>query len=347
MRTRQRTTTTRALILCLGLYAGTAGAQVPSPSAEWRASSTSAETALDAAAFQGMDDTITKEGDVQSVVVVQRGRVVYAYYRDGSPGTLREVQSVAKSALSALVGAAIGQGHMASLDQSVVALMPEWAALNADPRVASITVRHLLTMTAGFAVDDPTGTAGGLRPPHAWARPLRYAPGQAFAYDDAIIPILYAVLEKATGMPLPEYARQQLVVPMDLAEPTYVRTLQIRTIDMAKLGQLFLQNGVWNGKQIVPQSFVAAATSAQNGGGPPVGLSYGYFWWAAPPAVPRPNFLASGYAGQVIWVNPQLDLVIAGTSTVSQGSQARGQIWPLVRGKLFAAAQKRAAAATP
>jgi CubicO group peptidase (beta-lactamase class C family) len=330
----------RALILCVALLAGAAVAQ-----SEWRAS-TAAEKVLDAAAFQGMDDTVAKESDVQSVVVVQRGRVVYEYYRDGSPETLREVQSVAKSALSTLAGIAIGQGRIAGLDQPVVALMPEWTALNTDPRAATITVRHLLTMTAGFAVNDPTGTGASGRPAETWARPLRNAPGQAFAYDNALIPMLAAVLEKATGMTLPDYARQHLGGPLEFAEPGYSRGLQMRTIDMAKLGQLLLQGGEWGGKQIVPASYVAAATSLQNGGGPPAGLPYGYMWWLVPSGALRPIVVASGYSGQRIWVDPQLNLVVAGTSTVSQASQARGQIVQL-RGRLVAAAQRRAAADKP
>ena len=342
------TTPCRAWFLCLslGLIAAT-GVQAQTPPTEWR-SSTPAEKSLDAAAFQDLDDTIAKDSaDVQSVVVAQRGRVVYEYYRDGAPGTLRDVQSVMKSALSALVGVAIGQGRIADLDQPVVTLVPEWAALNTDPRAAAITVRHILTMTAGFAVNDPTGTAGGLRPAEAWARPLRSAPGESFAYDNALIPMIAAVLEKVAGMPVPDYARKELLGPLDMEEPTYIRTMQMRTVDMAKLGQLFLQNGVWGGKQILPPSYATAATSQQNAGGAPVGMPYGYMWWIVPGAAPRRTFMASGYAGQFIWVHPESQLVIAGTSTVSPASQARGQMLALIRTRLFQAAQRRAAADKP
>src|SRR3990167_875442 len=96
---------------------------------EWRAPS-AAEHALDAAAFTGVDQAIIDSlPDVQSVVVVLKGRVVHEFYRDGAPDKLRDVQSVAKSALTSLVGIAIGQGRIASLDQPVVALVPEWAPL--------------------------------------------------------------------------------------------------------------------------------------------------------------------------------------------------------------------------
>ncbi|RYG09972.1 MAG: class C beta-lactamase-related serine hydrolase [Burkholderiales bacterium] len=313
------------------------------PSAEWRASSP-AEQVLDAAAFKGLDTTIAAElGDVQSVVVVLRGRTVFEYYRDGNPTALRDVHSVAKSALSALVGIAAGQGLIGSLDQPVLALMPEWRALNSDPRTASITVRHLLTMTAGFGVNDPTGTASAGRPVDTWARPLHSEPGTAFAYDNALIPMLTSVLERATGMPLADYARQQLVTPLMFAEPSYSRGLALRTLDMAKLGQLFLQGGTWGGQQVVPQAYVAAATQSQNAGGPPVSLPYGYMWWVVPSRALRHTFMASGFGGQFIWVYPPLDLVMAITSTASPDSANRAQALKLIRGRLFAAAQKRLA----
>ena len=333
----------RSCVLWFSLVFGIMSlAQAQSPT-EWRASS-AAEQVLDAAAFNAVGATISEHlGDVQSVVVVLRGRVAFEYYRDGAPATLRDVHSVAKSALSALVGIAVGQGRIAGLDQPVLALMPEWVALNSDPRAASITVRHLLTMSAGFEVNDPTGTAAAGRPQDAWARPLRSAPGAAFAYDNTLIPVLSAVLERATGMPLADYARQQLVTPLMFSEPSYGRGLGLRTLDMAKLGQLFLQNGAWGGKQIVPQAFVMAATQPQNAGGLPVSLPYGYMWWVVPSSAPRKSFMAVGFGGQFIWVYPPIDLVIAITSTGSLDSARRGQALQLIRSRLFTAARQRLA----
>ena len=334
----------RLFRVCLfSLLLGVTSLTQAQSSVEWRGSSP-AEQVLDAAAFTGVAATITEHlGDVESVVVVLRGRTVFEFYRDGAPATLRDVHSAAKSALSALVGIAVGQGRLGSLDQPVLALMPEWAALNSDPRAASITVRHLLTMSAGFEVNDPTGTAAAGRPRDTWARPLGSAPGATFAYDNAIIPMLSAVLERATGMPLADYARQQLVTPLMLAEPSYSRGLGLRTLDMAKLGQLFLQNGLWDGKQIIPQAYVTAATRVQNAGGLPLSLSYGYLWWVVPSTAPRPTFMASGFGGQLIWVYPPLDLVMAITSTASSDTARRGQALQLIRGRLFAAAQQRLA----
>jgi CubicO group peptidase (beta-lactamase class C family) len=333
----------RAWLLWVGLLIGAAATLHAHAAGEWRASSAD-EQALDTAAFKGVDQAITQHlADVQSAVVVLRGRVVYEFYRDGKSTALRDVQSVAKSALSSLVGIAVGQGRISGLDQPVLALVPEWASANNDPLAAAITVRHLLTMTAGFEVNDPAGTAAAGRAREAWARPLRAAPGRVFAYDNALVPVLSVVLEKATGMPLADFARLNLVAPLAFDEPSYERGLHMRTIDMAKLGQLFLQKGAWAGRQIVPESYVMAATQPQNAGGAPVSMPFGLMWWVVPSDAPRKTFMASGFGGQFIWVHPPLELVVAITSTVSPESNRRGHALQLIRSRLYTAAQQRAA----
>ena len=326
----------RAAILTLSLLvAGAAFAQTPTA---WR-DSTPDEQRLDAIAFEGFDKGIV-EGmtDVQGVVVVLKGRTVYQYYRDGNPDTLRDTQSVTKSALALLVGVAVKQGHIRSLDQPVLELMPQWQPLNADTRAQGMTLRHLLSMTAGFTAQDANGTAPPLPPAQAWARPLRAPPGEQFAYDNSIPVMVAAMLEKATGRPYADYAREHLVSPLGMKEPSYARgLLAMRTIDMARLGQLVLQDGQWQERNLLPDGFVADMIKPYSAGGPPVGLPYGLFWW-----VPTAStYIASGYAGQLIMVHPPLGLVIAVSSTVSSGSQERGQSSRLARGRLFQAAQKR------
>lgn len=308
--------------------------------AQWR-SPTAQEQASDAAAFEGMEQVIGESfPQVQSVFVALGGRIAFRYYRDGTPEALRAVHSVAKSAASALVGAALQQGHLQSLDQRVVDLLPELAPLNADPRSREITLRHLLTMTAGFQVDDPAGTAPALRAREGWARPMSSAPGQTFAYDNTIPVILAAILERTTGMPLADYARQRLVAPLGMAEPSYRQGLHMRTEDMARLGQLFLQNGRWGDRQLLAPAFVAEATTARNAGGPPGSLPYGFMWWVVPSGAQRQTFMASGYSGQFVWVYPRLDMVVATTSSVSADAQRQGQALQLIRTRLFAAARK-------
>jgi len=324
----------RSFLLVACLLAGAAVAA--QPTGAWRAS-TAEEQRLDAIAFEGFDQDIGRRlTDIQSVVVVSRGRIAYEYHRDDNPQALRDTQSVAKSALAALVGAALGQGLIASLDRPVVELLPEWRALNADPRSRAITLRHLLAMTAGFDVADAAGTARPLAPDQAWARPLRSPPGESFAYDNSVVNLVAAILERVTGRPLADYAREQLVRPLGMLEPSYRGGLRLRTVDMAKLGQLFLQDGMWDDQALLPPGFAAFATRAHSRGGPPVQLPYGLSWWAPSDS----TYFASGYGGQFIWVHAPLGAVVALTSAVSPQSQQRGQALQFIRGRLFQALQK-------
>lgn len=341
------TTATATLFAASLGPAATALAQpaAATPAHRWTEAPTFDEQARDAAAFQEADTALARQfTDVESAVVVLRGRVVHTFYRDADASKLRDTQSVAKSALAILVGTALAQGHLTSLDQKFVDIIPSWASANSDPRAANITLCHLLTLTAGFAVNDASGTAAPLSPRDAFARPLASDPGTRFAYDNSVVPMLMAVLETATRMPLADYARQQLGTPLGFAEPPYQRGLHLRTLDMAKLGHLMLQRGQWEGRALLPEAFADAAVQAQNAGGPPAGLPYGYLWWVVPSTAARPTFFASGYSGQYIWVNPAADLVVATTSTVSRESQRRGQALQWIRNHAYAAALKRAQA---
>ena len=321
----------RPLLLCLALLAPAVHAQLLAGTPE--------QKALDAQAFGPIGPLLADRAtDIQSLVVVVRGRVAHEFYRDGQPDRLRNVQSVEKSAISALYGVALSQGRIASLDQPVVELMPEWKDLNPDPRAATITLRHLLTFTAGFEVNDPHGNTGrNMAPAKGWARPLVAAPGERFAYDNPGIAMLGAILEKTTGMPAADYAREHFVKPLGMAGFTYDRGLNLRTLDMAKLGQLFLQDGAWDGKPLLPAEFARASTSIQNKGGGPVNLPYGQLWWVVTPDI----FIASGYAGQLVWVHRPMQAVVAITSTVSPDSQQRGHAGQLMRGALFRAVEAR------
>lgn len=327
-----RRATWLALLLCT--VAGSA--EAAGTTCSWR-TSTAEEQRRDAASFEGLEQGIVERlTDVQSVVVVQQGRTAWQYYRDGDPAALRDPQSVAKTALATLVGSALRQGHIASLDTPVLELMPQWRSINADPRTQAVTVQHLLAMTAGFEVNDPDGTAPPLTVAKAWARPLRSAPGEAFAYDNSIGSLLIALLEKVSAQPLAAYAQQQLVQPLGMNAPSFRGGLQLRSLDMARLGQLFLQDGAWNGQALLPPGFAALSTRAHSAGGPPGRLPYGLSWWT----VSDKTFFASGYGGQFIWLHPPLGAVVVVTSSVSPGSEQRGQALQLIRGKLFQALQK-------
>ena len=322
------------LLLCL-LTSASAWANDGTP---WRTSNAD-ERRLDEAAFSDMDQRIHQSfGDVESAVVVLQGRKVYEFHRDGNPAALRPVHSVVKSALALLVGTALQRGQLTSLDEPVLALMPEWTALNGNTRAHAITLRHLLAMTAGFEVDDPTGTAPALAPTVAWARPIGTTAGERFAYDNSIPPLVAAILEKVTGQPIGTLAQDHLFAPLGMRAPALATgRLSMRTDDMAKLGSIILSAGQWGGQPLLPTGFTAQLVRPHSAGGAPIGLPYGLLWWA-----PSPNtYFASGYGGQLVWVHPPMGLVVAVTSPASRQSAERGHALGLVRGPLFQAAQKR------
>lgn len=284
-------------------------------------------------AFEGMDAHIERDlPNVQSAVVLWRGQAVYAYHRDGNPDTLHDVQSVDKTVASTLVGIAMGEKRFAGLDQPIEALMPDWAGLNPDTRTRAITLRHLLAMSTGF---DTRAPWRGGNPASAWSRTLAQAPGSAFAYDNALAPVVGALLEKRTGRPVARYAQDVLTGPLGMDAPTLDKgTLRMCTRDMATLGQLWLQRGQWAGVQRIDPDYVDTATVPQNGGGRPGGLPYGLGWWIPPAGPQRRTFFALGFGGQYIWVHPPMDLVIAATSTVSGHPGAAGPALDLIRGRL-------------
>lgn len=284
-------------------------------------------------AFEGMDAHIERDlPNVQSAVVMWRGQAVYAYHRDGNPDTLHDVQSVDKTAASTLVGIAMAEKRFAGLDQPIEELMPEWAGLNTDARTRSITLRHLLSMSTGFDTRAPWRRATTAS---AWDRPLVHAPGSAFAYDNALAPLVGALLEKHTGRPIARYAQEVLTGPLGMGAPSLDGgTPRMRTRDMAALGQLWLQHGRWADVQRIDPAYVDAATSLQNGGGRPGGLPYGLGWWIPPAEPPRRTFFALGFGGQYIWVHPPMELVIAATSTVSGDPGAGRPALDLIRGRL-------------
>ena len=288
--------------------------------------------------------------DVESVVVVRKSRVLFDHYKS-SPDTLRDVQSVTKSVLSLAVGAAIARGAIQSLDQPVGALLGIVDKPEAGSALPPVTVRHLLTMTAGYAPQErfELGTADD--PAFLMGRQRVAAPGSVFAYDNLSANLLSVALEAATGQMVSAFTEQAIFRPLGIASYNWEKGskghsfgfsgLRLQTRDMARLGELALTAGAWSGIQVIPEAYVRSAVMAQNSGGRPVGLSYGYLWWVVPSAAERRTFLASGWGGQLIWVHPPLDLVIATTSAVSAEANRRGQALALIRTELF-----RAAAAT-
>ena len=280
-----------------------------------------------------MDDGVTvgQLADVDSIVVVRHGVLVYERYY-GYPHqveydatTRHQGYSMTKSVVSLLVGIAMDRGLIADIDAPVISYFPEATGLLA-PGQDRITLRHLLTMSAGLGSDRP--------------------PGVAFKYNDRETELVGAILKKVTGKTVEELAREEMFAPLGISDvewhknplsglPTPAGGLELRPRDWAKIGQLVLNRGVWEGRQIVPASWIAQSSAEQiKTEGPPSAeqvsadgsLSYGYQWWLGR-SLDKDRTVqwiaAMGINSQKTIIIPALDMVVVfNASRVSRNMAA-------------------------
>jgi CubicO group peptidase (beta-lactamase class C family) len=303
-------------------------ATIPGPAAatEWR-SSTPEEHGVDSAlladALIAIRDQIPY---IHSVTVVQDGSLVldaYFYPYDGS--SPHDVASVTKSITTTLVGIAVDQGLL-SLDDSVLSFFADREIANRDERKERITVGDLAAMTSGLACeaepDEPTLAAMEASPDYvqfALDLPMAAEPGTTFAYCSPGTHLLSAILTQATGVTEFEFAQRELFGPLGFGTVYWPEDPQgfshgwgdavVHPRDLAKLGQLFLDGGRWNGKRIVSRAWVTeAVTSHASFGG---GTGYGLGWWIEHDPTPGGGeFGALGRGGQFVTVTVALDLVV-------------------------------------
>ena len=274
-------------------------------------------------------DSFLRRNETLAFVVVHGDRLVYERYFDGSDrATLQTSFSVAKSFLSALVGIAIEEGLIGGVDDPVTDYLPELTAR--DGRFERITLRNLLTMSSGLRYEesdipvpwgDDVDTYYGvdLRDVGLNGSQIVERPGVAWHYNNYNPLLLGMVLERATGMTVSEYMATRLWQPLgaeadatwslDAVRPGFEKMesgLNAAPADYARFGLLFLHGGEWNGKRIVSEEWVHAATAA-NTSSDPAG-EYQYFWWVD---VERPGrFYGLGNLGQYLYVAPDADTVI-------------------------------------
>ncbi|MDX1393669.1 MAG: serine hydrolase [Gemmatimonadota bacterium] len=276
-------------------------------------------------------------GRLRSLLVVKDGLLIAEEYFGGaSVETLHDVRSVTKSVVATLTGIAIDEGHIASLDDPIdLHLDPAVAPLTTEQR--AITVRHLLNMTGGFEWDE----SGGGGDYAAWItsgdhlgflldRPLETPPGSAFRYNSAAVHLLGVVVASAVDEPLEIYADRVLFSPLGVTAVAWERLadgfvnggagIDLRARDLARLGQLYLQDGVSGDGGVLPHGWVEAATqpafSWRGSYGALDSYTYGRLWWISE-SQPETAYLAWGYGGQFIYVVPDLELVVVATTNWS------------------------------
>ena len=295
------------------------------PDDNWKISTPEAQGVDSRKLLEMFEDIKAKGGSgLHSILIVKNGYLITeSYLPPYHKETLHNVKSASKSILSALVGIALREKYVRSLDQKVSEFYPEYVN---DPLKRKITLRHLLTMTAGLAWNYDQETASPVSPDNleTWkVVPMRDTPGEKFEYNTMLAHMMSAVLTKASGKSTKEFADSFLFKPLGIYDVQWSKDdkgiylggaeLFLRPRDMAKFGLLYLNKGVWSGQQIVPREWVEESTSPQLSIGPdlhyPMAIKYGYWWW-----IPAQGFQARGYNGQYIIIRPDLKMVVAVTS---------------------------------
>jgi CubicO group peptidase (beta-lactamase class C family) len=298
-----------------------------------------ADVGLDDEALRRLDAEMpTTNPDVLALLVARDGRLAFERYYGGATVSERfDLQSVTKTVVSVLVGMAIADGRL-ELDATLAEVFPSQIAAAVDPRVRRITVRQLLTMTAGWDSASPVDFAFAIDPVRVLlGRPLVDRPGRRFLYDNGSYHLLSAAVSAVTERTAAGFARARLFGPLGVGDSPWQADdsglslgpggLYLHARDLAKLGQLFLNEGRWDGRQLVPERYVRESTRPQSEGGPPGGTRYGYGWWiSSSPA----GFQATGYGGQTLLVLPGLDLVVVLLARVEGQTDVGGILYGVV-----------------
>ena len=276
--------------------------------------------------LQIMDQTVVEQlPQIRSILIVRHGYLVFEkYYQGYDRNSFHEIHSAGKSFVSALIGIALQSQYLDSIDQKVLAFFPEYITPDLNPRVREITLEHLLTMTAGY------GQCGGAVDcsPELGEDPIKYAleqsitasPGHEFQYNNATVNhLLVETLARATKMDILEFAKITLCEPLGMSGSCerLIKDITFKPRDMAKFGYLYLNQGLWDEKQIVSAEWVKSSIQRQNAGGSPHGVEYGYLFWVTT-VEGYSAYFAGGYGGQFIYVVPDLDIVVVITSNFDQ-----------------------------
>ena len=294
------------------------------PTQGWR-TSTPEEQGFDsgklAAGLQALHES---KVNIDSLLIIRNGYVMLdAYFYPYDSTIPHKLASVTKSVMTTLIGIAADQGKL-QLDQPMVSFFPDRTIANLDTQKEHITVRHLASMMNGFtsgclAGDEPTLNAMRSNPDWVQAaldRKMVQEPGTSFCYDSPGMHLLSAILQKATGMTALDFARQNLFEPLGIREVFWESDpqgythgwgdLYLTPRDAAKIGYLWLNNGAWEGKQIVSAAWVADSVKVHSNGGMD---DYGYGWW-----VSEDSYYAMGRGGQNIKVYPSYNAIVITTA---------------------------------
>jgi CubicO group peptidase (beta-lactamase class C family) len=282
--------------------------------------------------------------NVHSMMVVRHGQVVAeGWWAPYAPDLKHTLYSLSKSFTSSAVGLAVAEKRF-TIEDKIVSFFPAEVPATVSANLAAMRVKDLLMMATGHDKDS----TGALRadPDKNWvkaflAQPVEHEPGTFFVYNSGATYMLSAIVQKVTGQTVLDYLKPRLFDPLGIegadweTDPKGIDTggwgLRVRTEDIAKFGQLYLQKGMWNGKRILPEAWIAEATKFEiqsKGGSRPKEENdwlqgYGYQFWRCRNGA----FRGDGAYGQYCIVMPNEDAVIAITSETSDMQGILDQVW--------------------
>ena len=310
------------------------------PTKSW-AVSTPEEQGVDSAGLARLIETVgTRRQD--SLMIVRHGKIVAeAYYAPFVGGVSHDLRSVTKSIIGTLTAIAVRDGILDSVDHPVMDYFSDRQISNIDDNKKAMTIQSLLDMTSGikwqeknYTPDEPLLRMYASPDPTAFVlnQPMSSAPGSKFYYNSGNPYVLSALITKKTGRSALDFAKKELFEPLGITSAKWGRVdaqgvtdgeagLSLSPQDMARIGYLYLHNGIWDGKQMIPSPWVDRAregkVKATNG------FQYANLWWSLPE---KGAYMARGRHSQLILVLPKLDVV-----AVMTGVMPDDEFYPLGR----------------
>lgn len=291
-----------------------------------------------------LDAAAKSKHEFHSVMILRHGKVIAeGWWNPYRPDLKHTLYSCSKSFTATAVGFAVSEKKL-SVEDPVISFFPEDTPPNASENLKKLRVKHLLSMSVGHD-KDPTGKTRGS---DNWIRsflevPVVHEPGTKFVYNSLATYMLSAIVQKVTGQTVLDYLKPRLFTPLNISgmdwevDPDGINTggwgLRLKTEDMARFAQLFLQRGKWNGKQLLPESWIEEASTMKIMQDPTAPQArkdssdwlqgYGYQMWRS-----RHNsYRGDGAYGQFMLVLPELDAVIAITAETSDMQGELNLVW--------------------
>lgn len=297
----------------------------------WETNNLKSITSDTARLYAFFNQIIKEEHKIHSVLLAKNGQLIIEEYFNGYDVTKpHDIRSVTKSIKVLLLGIALDNGYIEDIDDPIAKYLKSHSPnKNIDERKDKITIRHLITMSAGWDCNDwdkkSKGQEDKVYKKKDWIQytldlPMIHEPGEVSSYCSMGVTIMTEMISQASGLSIDQFAAKYLFQPLGIKNYTWEHTSEKEVIqsskrlhltprDLAKIGQLVLNKGNWKGKQIISSKWIEEMTTTHTS---ITGIDYGYLWWNIPFKIEERTFVsktATGNGGQYIMVLPELEIV--------------------------------------